>query len=121
MSDMQNPRAGEIWDVNFSPQIGYEQGGIRPALVISTDDFNDVPHSFLIVVPITGTDRGLSNHVRIAPPEGGLTKPSVIMCEQVKSQSVLRFRRKRGAASPEIVSQVQRLVGVFLNVRPVVE
>ena len=121
MSSMRNPRAGEIWDVNFSPQVGHEQGGIRPALVVSIDGFNDIPHSFRIVAPITGTDRGLPNHLRIAPPEGGLTKPSVIMCEQVKSQSVLRFKRKRGEASPETVAQVQRLIGIFLNVQAIVE
>ncbi len=121
MSGTRNPRAGEIWDVNFSPQVGHEQGGIRPALVVSIDGFNDIPHSFRIVAPITGTDRGLPNHLRIDPPEGGLTKPSVIMCEQVKSQSVLRFKRKRGEASPEIVAQVQRLIGIFLGVQAVVE
>jgi mRNA interferase MazF len=121
LNGTRNPRAGEIWDVSFSPQIGHEQGGIRPALVVSVDGFNDIPHSFRIVAPITGTDRGLPNHLRIAPPEGGLTKPSVIMCEQVKSQSVLRFRRKRGDASLETVEQAQRLIGIFLNVRAVAD
>jgi mRNA interferase MazF len=88
---------------------------LRPGLVISSDAFNDTPHSFRIVVPITGVDRGLPNHLPIAPPEGGLTKPSVIMCEQLKSQSLLRFRRKRGDVSPVTLTAVRRLVHVFLD------
>lgn len=117
MSRTRNPRAGEIWDVNFSPNVGHEQGGIRPALVISSDQFNDIPHSFRIVVPITGTERGLHHQVRIEPSEGGLTKPSVIMCEQAKSQSILRFKRRRGQVNRNITEQVQRLVGTFIELR----
>lgn len=99
----------------FDPQVGHEQRGLRPALVVSSDEFNDVPHHLRIVAPITGTDRGLSNHIPIVPPEGGLSKPSVIMCEQVKSQSVLRFRRKRGNASPETLAAVRRRIALFFD------
>ncbi len=49
--------------------------------VISNDFFNRVPNGLSIVVPITGTDRGIRYHIRVEPPEGGLTKPSVIMCD----------------------------------------
>lgn len=116
---MPDPRVGEIWDVNFDPRVGNEQGGIRPALVVSGADFNAIPHRLRIVIPITGTDKGLSNQVRIEAPEGGLFKPSVIMCEQVKSQSLVRFQRKRGAVTSQTLESVQRLVGLFID-RPTV-
>jgi mRNA interferase MazF len=109
------PRVGEVWDVNFNPQVGREQAGIRPALVISTDQFNEVRNDLFIVAPITGTDRGLAYHVRIEPPEGGLIKPSVIMCEQEKSQSGQRFLRRRGRVSEETLRQVQLIVGTLID------
>jgi mRNA interferase MazF len=109
------PRAGEIWDVNFNPQVGREQAGIRPALVISTDQFNEVRNGLFIVTPITGTDRGLTYHVSISPPEGGLTKPSVIMCEQERSQSSKRFLRRRGRVSDESLQHVRRIVGALID------
>ena len=112
---MPDPRVGEIWDVDFDPRIGNEQGGIRPALVVSGDDFNAIPHRLRIVIPITGTDKGLSNQVRIPASEGGLTKASVIMCEQVKSQSLMRFQRKRGTVTAQTLEGVQRLVGLFTD------
>jgi mRNA interferase MazF len=112
---MPEPRAGEVWDVNFSPQVGREQAGIRPALVISTDRFNEVRNDLFIVAPITGTDRGLAYHVRVEPPEGGLSKPSVIMCEQEKSQSAQRFLRRRGAVSDDTLRLVQQIVGTLID------
>lgn len=112
---MQDPRVGDVWDVDFNPKMGNEQGGIRPALVVSVAGFNEIPHRLRIVVPITSTDKGLSNQVRVAPPEGGLTRPSVLMCEQVKSQSLARFKRKRGAVAAETLDTVQRLVGAFIG------
>jgi mRNA interferase MazF len=109
------PVMGEVWDVDFSPHVGREQGGIRPALVISNDVFNRLPNGLYFVVPITGTDRGLRLHVRIAPPEGGLAKPSVIMCDQGRVQSDIRFLRRRGSVSEDVLRRVQELVGESIN------
>jgi mRNA interferase MazF len=95
--------------------MGHEQGGRRPALVISSDQFNMVPHGLCIVVPMTTVNRGIASHIQVEPPEGGLSTPSVLMCEQAKSISVLRCRKRRGAMMPEIVQTAQALVGLFLD------
>jgi mRNA interferase MazF len=108
---MREPKLGEIWDVDFDPRIGREQGGVRPALVISNDQFNRAPNGLYFVVPITGRDRNIRLHLRIQPPEGGLAKPSVIMCDQARVQSEHRFLRRKGVVSPEIVALVQAMVG----------
>jgi len=106
---------GEVWDVDFDPRVGREQGGIRPALVISNDNFNRVRNELHIIVPITGTDRKLAYHVSIGPTEGGLTKPSFIMCEQERSQSIRRFIRRRGRVSDQTLQRVQAIVGLFID------
>lgn len=111
------PRAGDIWYVEFSPQVGREQAGIRPALVVSNDEFNDVENDLHIICPLTTRDRGLRYHVHIDPPEGGITRPSLIMCEQVKSQSIDRFLQFRGTVSDELLDAVQRMIIAFLNGR----
>lgn len=109
------PRAGEIWNVNFNPQVGRERAGIRPALVISHDRYNQIPNGLHIVVPITGTDRGLAYHVPVSPPEGGLTKRSHIMCEQEKSQSIERFIERRGVVSETTLRSVQAIVAQLID------
>ncbi len=67
------------------------------------------------MVPITGTDRGIRQHVAVEMAEGGLTKPSAIMCEQVKSQRVDRFRRRKGTISDEILREVRMIAGRFID------
>jgi mRNA-degrading endonuclease toxin of MazEF toxin-antitoxin module len=47
--------------------------------------------------------------------DGGLTTPSVIMCDQARAQSVLRFLRRRGSVSRAVVEQVQALVGECID------
>jgi mRNA interferase MazF len=115
LSDRPEPRAGEIWNVNFDPQVGREQAGVRPALVISHDRFNRLPNGLHIVAPITGTDRGLAYHVPIAAPEGGLTKDSHIMCEQEKSQSIDRFIDRRGVVSGQTLQRVKAIVAALID------
>jgi len=34
---------GEIWFVNLNPARGHEQAGIRPALIVSVNIFNQGP------------------------------------------------------------------------------
>ena len=109
------PRLGDVWDVDFDPRVGREQGGRRPALVISHDRFNRAPNGLHIVVPMTRTERGLGYHVPVDPPEGGLTARSVIMCEQAKSMSIQRFVHYRGRLAPTTVERVRAIVAEFLD------
>ena len=109
------PKAGEIWNVNFDPRVGHEQGGVRPVLVISNDAFNAIRNGLVFVVPLTGTDRGITSHVRIEAGVGGLTKPSFALCEQAKSQSVDRFIDRRGSVPADVLLTVRRIVGRFID------
>lgn len=115
MPTIPEPLAGEVWDILLDPQVGHEQGGRRPALVISNDYYNRTPNGLYFIVPITGTDRGLRFQLKIDPPEGGLKKPSIIMCDQARTQSVLRFRRHRGRVSDQLLRMVQELVGEMID------
>ena len=88
-------------------------------LVISNDWFNRADNHLHVIVPITGTDRGLVYQHRVAGKEGGLSKNSVIMCEQVRSVSPRRFIQKRGQVSPPTLAEVRRLVTLCIENDPV--
>jgi mRNA interferase MazF len=80
----------EVWDVDFSPQIGSEQAGIRPAIIVGSATMCDVAGRRLaLVVPCTTRNRGLTWQ-----PEIQLRQPSVAMCEQIKSVSRDRLIRR---------------------------
>ena len=109
--NLPEPMAGDIWDVRLDPVVGAEQGGIRPVLVISSDYFNLIQRYLYFIVPITGTDRGLEYRISLSSREAGLSKNSVIMCDQARSASARRFRVKRGEVSPLVLRSVQQMVG----------
>ncbi len=115
MPNMPEPMAGDVWNVMLDPQVGHEQGGFRPALVISNDFFNATLNGLHFVVPITSRDRGVRSHIRIFDPGSGLIRPSVLMCDQAKSQSIMRFRTKRGSVSRELLRYVQIMVGECID------
>lgn len=73
--------------LDFDPQVGHEQKGRRPALVVSTEAFNKGT-GMAICCPITNTDRRMPFHVSIA---GRTSLTGFMMCEQVKS---LYFRSR---------------------------
>lgn len=115
MSTLPEPTVGEVWDVNFDPTVGREQGGFRPGIVVSNDVFNRLPHELCMVVPVTGTDRGVRTHVAIAAPEGGLVKRSFALCDQARSLSVRRLQRRRGHIEPATVRRIQAIIADILD------
>lgn len=110
-----NPRRGEVWTVELDPTRGREQAGTRPVLIVSSDGFNDSPRDLVIIAPITGTGRGFMTHVPVVPPEAGLTKPSQVMTEQVRSISKDRLVRRLGMVAPGTMGEVDERIRLVLG------
>jgi len=114
MSALQ-PLRGEVWDLSFDPVSRHEQGGTRPALILSEDIFNEGPADLIVVAPITRTARRVRWHVQVAPPEGGLVSESFIQCENVRSVSKQRLKRLRGRISGGTIQQVEDRLRILLG------
>ena len=112
----EKPVRGEIWDVNLDPVLGHEQGGRRPVLVVSVDQFNQGPSGLVIVVPITSKDKCIRSRVAIEAGESGLNTRSFAMCEAVRSVSLERLSRRRGVVSPETMAKVAYRLQVLLGI-----
>jgi len=106
---------GDIWFGDFDPTIGHEQAGRRPMLVVSPDEFNQGPLQLVLVLPITTTLRPLPSRVSISPPEGGLTRPSLILCEAIRSFSHARLERRLGIANAATMQAVQDRLRILMN------
>jgi mRNA interferase MazF len=78
---MYIPNKGDIIWLNFNPQSGHEQAGLRPALVISPKEYNQKVGLGLFC-PITSNRKGFPFEVII--PEG-LKVKGVILSDHVKS------------------------------------
>lgn len=113
---MASPAArGEIWLADLNPLCGHERAGRRPALVVSVDAFNQSRADLVVVIPITSTLRPIPFHVVVQPPEGGLTNPSALLCEAVRSISKARLVTRWGAVSPATMSQVEDRLRILMR------
>jgi mRNA interferase MazF len=99
----------------MEPQIGREQGGIRPALAVSSEFFNQLPNDLFVIVPLTTRDRQLRLHVPIRPPEGGLRQSSVAMCDQVEAASVERFLERWGRVEVETLDRIRNVIDLVFR------
>lgn len=106
---------GDIWQADMNPTRGHETHGVRPVLVVSDDRFNQSAAGLVVVVPITRTRKGVPLHIGIDPPEGGLSRPSFIKCEEVRAISTERLLRRRGGASASTMSEVEDRLRMLLN------
>ncbi len=75
------PNQGDIVMMNFTPQAGHEQGGKRPALVISNQSFHRYTR-MAIVCPITTKIKDYPMHVQL---DNRTKTTGEILCEHVKS------------------------------------
>lgn len=114
MSSVQ-PSRGEIWFVNLDPTKGREQAGKRPALVLSVDPFNHGPADLVVVIPITSKAKGIPFHILVTPPEGGLTQPSYVKCEDLRSVAKERFAQRLGSVAANTLSEVEDRVRILLG------
>lgn len=112
---MPDPLRGEIWTVELDPIRGHEQGGTRPALIISVDTFNRGPAGLVVVLPLSTRPKGAPLHVQVHPPEGGLKQPSFIRPEDVRSVSKERVGRRWGSVSTQTMADIERRVRVLFG------
>jgi mRNA interferase MazF len=111
-----HPQHGDLWLVDLGGlgqpggPVGHEQGGRRPALVLSADDFNATAAGLAIVAPLTTRFRGIRTHVTVAPPDGNLARISYVLCEQVRAVSLERLERLVGSISPQVLHDVQYVI-----------
>ncbi len=115
MSTAPSPTRGEVWMTELGSTRGREQAGTRPALVVSVDAFNQSGGELVAVVPLTSRLKRVRTHVEVLPPEGGLTAPSHIKCEDVRSVSHQRLVRLMGTVSAATMTRVEDRLRLILG------
>lgn len=93
----QIPDKGDIVVLQFDPQLGHEQSGKRPGLIISPSEFNKIT-GFAVVCPITKQRKGYPFEVKIT---GTVNTTGVVLSDQLKSLDW-------NARKAEVVDKVDR-------------
>lgn len=107
------PKRGDVVWLQFSPQLGHEQSGRRPALTVSPKSYNQKVGLGLFC-PITSHVKGYPFEVRLA---AGLPVHGAVLADQVKSLDWRERKAKRLCTVPnEVVEEV--IVKISLLVTP---
>lgn len=114
---MTTCKRGDVLWVNFGINVGCEQNGNRPAIIVSNDVCNKVSAT-VTVVPLTSKKKtSLPTHVLITSSDcDELSSTSLALCEQVRTIDKSRIGNKMGkisAVKMEAISTALREQLVF--------
>lgn len=111
-------RRGDIYEARLDPVEGSEQSGTRPVLIVSRDALNDSTSRVIAVAITTFRGRPLfPNHVFLPAGAGGLSRDSVVLCEQIRVLAKARLLRLRGTLSGGQMAEVEDALAVALDLR----
>ena len=109
-------RRGEMYFADLSPTVGSEQDGVRPVLVVQNDRGNQ--HSPTVVVAaITGKQKrkNLPTHFML-PAMRGLSIPSVVLLEQLRTIDKSRLQTYIGTLDEITMRGVDRALAVSMGI-----
>jgi mRNA interferase MazF len=108
---------GMVVEVSLDPVIGHEQGRTRPCIVVQNDVGNRYA-STTIVVPLTD-----AAHIKTPSPiyvlihkgDGGTTKDSLALCDQIRTVDQRHFRSVYGSLAPETIAKLDAALMISLG------
>jgi len=110
-------RRGELYLADLNQQVGSEQSGLRPVIIVQNEQGNN--HSpTTIICPITSKDKTeIATHVTITPEDCDIIKESIILCEQVRVVDKTRLKRKLGQVNnKKIIEEVNKKLMISIGV-----
>jgi len=107
------PDRGDIIRIHLDPQVGREQAGRRPAVVLTAIDYNRLTQ-LAIILPITSRAKGYPFEVPL-PDDSAVT--GVILVDQIKTVDWKLRNAEYAASCPEgaiheCLAKLQTLLGL---------
>lgn len=110
-------KRGDIFFADLNPVIGSEQGGIRPVLIVQNNVGNRYSPTVIAATITSQTDKAkLPTHIFLQRNTCGLSKPSVIQLEQLRTIDKRRLRKYIGTLSREAVQKVNAALSVSCGI-----
>lgn len=110
-------KRGEIYYANLSPTVGSEIDKRRPVLVVSNDANNRAANTVTILPITSNVTRIYPFEVLLNPEDSGLSKPSKVQAQQVRTISKQRITSDAvGSLNEEIMQLVNVALKLHLDV-----
>ncbi len=106
------PKRGDVVWLSFTPQVGHEQAGHRPALVLSPEAYNKKV-GLALFCPVTSQVKGYPFEVHIP---SGYKASGAILSDQIKSLDWKARKAKFHCTLPDLtVREVLNKLGVLVD------
>ncbi|WP_375400470.1 type II toxin-antitoxin system PemK/MazF family toxin [uncultured Amnibacterium sp.] len=109
-------RTGQVAWAVLEGAHGREQTGRRPVVVIASNTYLEIVTTLAMIVPVTTTERGWPNHVRLTGATG-LSRPSWAMTEQIVTISRTRLVDRAGSVDEPCIDLIRLHLRDFLGFR----
>lgn len=110
-------KKGDLYFADLSPVVGSEQGGVRPVLVVQNDVGNKYSPTIIVAAVTSQTQKSkLPTHVELAATQGGLSKNSVVLLEQLRTIDKQRLKERIGTLSEAQIPSVNEALSVSLGI-----
>jgi mRNA interferase MazF len=109
-------KRGEIYYANLSPAVGSEMDKRRPILIVSNDANNRAANTVTILPITSNVTRIYPFEVLLNPEDSGLSKPSKVQAQQVRTISKQRINSDVvGSVNEEIMQLVDAAIKLHLD------
>lgn len=109
-------KKGDLYFADLSPVVGSEQGGVRPVLVVQNDVGNKYSPTIIVAAVTSQSKAKLPTHVELAATQGGLSKNSVVLLEQLRTIDKQRLKERIGTLSEAQIPSVNEALSVSLGI-----
>ena len=115
-------KKGDLFFADLSPVIGSEQGGVRPVLVVQNDVGNKYSPTIIVAAVTSQTGKAkLPTHVQLEASQGGLSKNSVVLLEQLRTIDKQRLKERIGSLNEKQIPDVEKALSVSLGIANLTE
>ncbi len=109
-------KKGDLFFADLSPVVGSEQGGIRPVLVVQNDVGNKYSPTIIVAAITSQSKAKLPTHVNLEAADGGLSKNSVVLMEQLRTIDKKRLKEHIGTLSSAQLPTVDKALSISLGI-----
>jgi mRNA interferase MazF len=111
-------KRGEIYFANLSPAVGSEMDKRRPVIIVSNDSNNNASTTVTILPITSNTSRIYPFEVLLNPEDSGLSKPSKVQAQQIRTISKQRILGDVvGYLSQELIDLVNDAMKLHLGLQ----
>jgi len=110
---------GDVVEVNLDPTVGTEIKKTRPCVVVQNNVGNKYSRR-TIIVPATDAEhvaKPFAIHVLVTAGDGGFSKPSVVLCDQIRAVDKSRLVRTLGRLSSSTMARLDAALKISLALK----